>query len=59
MVAYELGSAEWRVLVRASMFKNQPLYGKARAGHIDLQAQAGRVEFRNLKVRPLKGAGRQ
>lgn len=50
---YELGSTEWKDRVANSKFKEWPLYGTAREGHIGLQDHGDRVEFRNIKIRVL------
>jgi hypothetical protein len=51
---YEQGSPDWESRVKASKFSQWPRFGKAMAGHIGLQEHGGRVEFRNIKIRPLK-----
>ena len=52
VVEYEQGSADWARRVAAAKFAAWPAYGKAMRGHIGLQEHGGRVEFRNLKIRP-------
>jgi hypothetical protein len=54
IVEYELGSAEWERLVKASKFGVHPRYGRARSGHIGLQDHGDEVAFRNIKIRALK-----
>jgi hypothetical protein len=54
IVAYTLGSAEWRKLVRDSKFNEWPMYGMARRGHIGLQDHGDPVWYRNLRIRPLE-----
>ena len=54
IVAYTLGSAEWRKLVRESKFKEWPMYGMARRGHIGLQDHGDPVWYRNLRIRSLE-----
>lgn len=54
VVQYEFGSEDWQQRVKASKFKEMPLYGKQPAGHIDLQDHGNRVEFRNIKILPIK-----
>jgi opacity protein-like surface antigen len=53
VVAYELGSDDWKQRVAASKFAAWPEYGTARAGHIGLQDHGSWVAFRNVKIRPL------
>lgn len=45
------GDDAWRALVETSKFKTMPLFGKAAAGHIALQAHGGGVWFRNIKIK--------
>jgi hypothetical protein len=54
IVAYTLGSAEWRKLVRESKFSEWPMYGMARRGHIGLQDHGDPVWYRNLRIRSLE-----
>lgn len=51
---YEQGSADWQARVEASKFAQWPQFGKAMKGRIGLQEHGGRVEFRNIKIRPLE-----
>jgi hypothetical protein len=51
---YDLNSAEWKSKVAASKFKDWPLFGLARRGHIALQQHDARVAYRNLKIRTLQ-----
>lgn len=53
IVAYELGSPDWLVLVAKSKFAEWPEYGKATEGFIGLQDHGNRVAFRNIKLRVL------
>jgi hypothetical protein len=55
VVEYELGSAAWEELVKKSKFAEMPRYGREPKGHIALQDHGDRVEYRNIKIRPLKG----
>jgi Domain of Unknown Function (DUF1080) len=50
---YEIGSDDWQKRVQASKFGRMPNFAKASKGHIDLQDHGDRVEFRNIKIRPL------
>ena len=53
IVAYTLGSEEWRRRVRESKFSEWPMYGMARRGHIGLQDHGDPVWYRNLRIRDL------
>lgn len=53
LLEYELGSPEWRELVRNSKFDAWPAYGQAERGHIGLQDHGNRVSFRSIKIREL------
>jgi hypothetical protein len=53
IVTYELGSDDWNKRVAASKFKDWPQFGKVARGHILLQDHGDRVEFRNIKIRPM------
>lgn len=50
VVAYELGSAEWRARVAASKFAACPSYGRAAKGHIGVQDHGDRVAYRSVKI---------
>ena len=54
LLAYELGTDDWNKRIAASKFKNMPKFAKAQKGHLCLQDHSDRIEFRNIKVRPLK-----
>ncbi len=56
VVEYELASDEWTSLVKASKFKDMAHYGECTKGHIALQDHGDHVEYRNMKIRPLKSA---
>jgi hypothetical protein len=53
VVEYELWSPDWETRVKASKFGAIPLYGRATRGHIVLQDHGDRVEYRNIKIKPL------
>jgi cytochrome c len=57
IVAYELGSPDWKTRVAGSKFKKMTGFAKNAKGHICLQDHSDRVEFRNLKIRPLPSRG--
>ena len=50
VVDYELWTSDWVRRVRESTFKDYPMYGRARRGHIGLQDHGDRVAFRNIKI---------
>ena len=54
IVTYEIGSADWNQRVANSKFKDKPKFGTFKKGPICLQDHSDRVEFRNIKIRPLK-----
>ena len=54
IVEYELGSEDWRERVARSKFRDMKFFGEPPTkGHICLQDHTARVEYRNLKIRPL------
>ncbi|GAB6185340.1 3-keto-disaccharide hydrolase [Thermopirellula anaerolimosa] len=55
IVEYKLGSDDWNRRVADSKFKNMPHFQRPPAkGHICLQDHTSRVEYRNIRIRPLK-----
>ena len=54
IVEYELNSPDWNTRVEGSKFKEWPKFGRIPRGHIALQEHGNRVEYRNIKIRPLK-----
>ena len=50
---YETGSADWNTRIAKAKFKEYPIFGTATEGHIGLQDHGDRVEFRNIRIRPL------
>ncbi|TWU33696.1 family 16 glycoside hydrolase [Novipirellula artificiosorum] len=48
------GSDDWNQRVAASKFGKMPNFGKPTKGHIALQDHGNVVEYRNIKVRPIK-----
>lgn len=51
---YKLGSADFNERVAKSKFGRMPHFAKSNIGFIALQGDHGRVEFRNIKIRPIK-----
>jgi hypothetical protein len=56
IVTYELWSDDWKERVAKSKFKDKPKFGTLKRGPICLQDHSDRVEFKNLKIRPLPAA---
>jgi hypothetical protein len=54
VVEYEINSDDWKNRVANSKFKNMPKFAKATKGYICLQDHSGRVEYRSIKLRPIK-----
>ena len=52
-VEYELWTPDWERRVKASKFKDDERYGRARKGSVGLQDHGDSVAFRNIKVRAL------
>jgi hypothetical protein len=54
VVAYDLGSPEWKAKVAASKFSQYPNYGLAKAGFIGIQGDhPGSLELRHIRIREL------
>jgi hypothetical protein len=54
LVEYELGSADWKERVAKSKFKDMKhFHNPPMKGHICLQDHTARIEYRNIKIRPL------
>jgi hypothetical protein len=54
LLEYELGSDDWNARVAKSKFKDMKRFQEPPAkGHICLQDHTARIEYRNLKIRPL------
>ncbi|MCI0420445.1 MAG: DUF1080 domain-containing protein [Acidobacteria bacterium] len=53
VVEYALWSEDWNQRLAESKFKDKPNFARAAKGHICLQDHSERIEFRNLKIRPL------
>jgi hypothetical protein len=55
LLEYELGSDDWNQRVAKSKFKNMQHFKQPPAkGYICLQDHTARIEFRNIKIRPLR-----
>ena len=54
IVAYTLGSEDWKQRVAASKFDAMPGYGLETEGHIALQAHGSPIWFRNIRIRRLE-----
>lgn len=57
VVEYELWSDDWNKRVAESKHKGRPQFGTIRKGPICLQDHTDRIEFRNIKIRPLPASG--
>jgi len=53
VVEYDMNSAEWKAKVLGSKFKEWPIFGMARKGHLALQQHGGPISYRNLRIRIL------
>jgi hypothetical protein len=53
VVAYELGSAEWKKRVAASKFAEWKKFGTNRRGHVVLQDHGDQVWYRNVRIKSL------
>jgi cytochrome c len=53
IVEYDLWSADWNERVAKSKHKDRPQFGTFKKGPICLQDHTDRIEFRNIKLRPL------
>lgn len=54
VVQYDMNSDEWKAKVLGSKFKEWPIFGVARRGHLAVQQHGARVAFKNLKIREIK-----
>jgi hypothetical protein len=54
---YRIGSEDWNARVARSKFRDKPKFGTFARGPICLQDHSDRVEFRNIKIRPIPAAG--
>jgi|GEM_PF-244422 len=55
VLRFPLYGPGWDAMVTNTRFADQPLFGKARKGHIVLQEYGGGVSFRNIEIRELTG----
>tara|TARA_B100000809_G_scaffold54621_1_gene50319 strand:- start:63158 stop:63865 length:708 start_codon:yes stop_codon:yes gene_type:complete len=53
VVEYNLWTEEWKEVKKNSKWKNHPLYGMAKKGHIGLQDHGGLTQFRNIKIKKI------
>ena len=53
VVDYVWGSDDWKQRVADSKFAAWPVYARSQKGHLGLQFHGDRIEFRNIRVRPL------
>jgi hypothetical protein len=53
VVECEIGSDDWNERVAKSKFKDKPNFAKATKGYIVLQDHSGKIEYRNIRIRPL------
>lgn len=53
VVAYRLGSADWKARLAQSKFKDWPEFAATRSGVIGLQDHGDEVAYRNILIRPL------
>jgi hypothetical protein len=53
VVEYDMNSDEWKAKVLGSKFKEWPIFGVARRGHIAIQQHGAKVAYRNLKIKTL------
>ena len=59
LLEYELGSDDWNARVAESKFKDMPHFkDPPLRGHICLQDHTARIEYRNIKIRPLRKGDR-
>ncbi len=54
IVEFEIGSDDWNQRVAASKFAECPGFGQLARGHIGLQDHGDFVQYRNIRIRPLK-----
>lgn len=52
---YVLGSADFKARVAKSKFGEMPFFAAKQVGRIGIQGDHGKVSFRNIKIKPLKG----
>ncbi|HKK75113.1 MAG TPA: DUF1080 domain-containing protein [Saprospiraceae bacterium] len=53
LLEYELWTDEWLELTKQGKWKDYPMYGQAKSGHIALQDHGNQIWFRNIKIRTL------
>lgn len=59
LLEYDIGSDRWKAHVKTSRYfltaYGQGNWGQARGGHIGLQDYGGAIEYRNIRIRPMRG----
>jgi hypothetical protein len=53
VVELEMNSDDWKERVAKSKFKDKPDFAKATKGYICLQDHSGKIEYRNIRIRPI------
>lgn len=59
VVEFDTASDEYKDRLKKSKFAAMPMFGTKAKGHVALQDHGDVVKFRNIKVRPLDGQGKQ
>jgi hypothetical protein len=60
LLEYELGSDDWNQRVAKSKFRSMKHFQTPPSkGHICLQDHTARIEYRNIKIRPLRRKGQR
>jgi hypothetical protein len=59
VVECEMNSEDWKTRIAKSKFKDRPNFAKATKGYICLQDHSGKIEYRNIRVRPLASTDRK
>ncbi len=51
VVTCDMNDPNWEKMIASSKFKDMPMFGKSKKGHIALQNHGNRVWFRNIKIK--------